>query len=88
MIGIDLGTTNSLVAVCDENGPRVLANELGEDLTPSVVAVAEDGTVLVGRAAKDRLITNPEAGRAFFKRDMGTTTTYGFGGRQWSPVEF
>jgi molecular chaperone HscC len=87
MIGIDLGTTNSLVSVCDENGPRVLANELGEDLTPSVVAVAEDGAVLVGRAAKDRLITNPEAGQAFFKRDMGTTTTYAFGGRQWSPVE-
>jgi molecular chaperone HscC len=87
MIGIDLGTTNSLVAVCDENGPRVLANELGEDLTPSIVAVAEDGTVLVGRAAKDRLITNPEAGRAFFKRDMGTTSTYAFGGRRWSPVE-
>ena len=87
MIGIDLGTTNSLVAICDENGPRVLANELGDDLTPSVVAVAEDGAVLVGRAAKDRLITHPEAGRAFFKRDMGTDATYAFGGRRWSPVE-
>jgi molecular chaperone HscC len=87
MIGIDLGTTNSLVAVCDETGPRVLANELGEDLTPSVVAIAEDGTVLVGRAARDRLISSPESGRAFFKRDMGTTTGYHFGGRRWTPVE-
>lgn len=87
MIGIDLGTTNSLVAMCDDNGPRVLANELGEDLTPSAVAVAEDGTLLVGRAARDRLITAPEAGRAFFKRDMGTNADYHFGGRRWTPVE-
>jgi len=87
MIGIDLGTTNSLVAVCDETGPRVLANELGEDLTPSVVAVAEDGTLLVGRAARDRLISAPESGRAFFKRDMGTNAGYQFGGRRWTPVE-
>ncbi|MBX7208172.1 MAG: Hsp70 family protein [Verrucomicrobiaceae bacterium] len=87
MIGIDLGTTNSLVAVMDEGGPRVLANELGEDLTPSAIAVAEDGTLLVGRAAKDRLVTAPQSGRAFFKRDMGTSATYGFGGRRWTPVE-
>ena len=87
MIGIDLGTTNSLVAVCDEGGPRILPNELGEDLTPSVVAVAEDGALLVGRAARDRLISSPESGRAFFKRDMGTTAGYQFGGRRWTPVE-
>ncbi|WP_395741020.1 Hsp70 family protein [Prosthecobacter sp.] len=87
MIGIDLGTTNSLVAVCDDTGPRVISNELGEDLTPSVVAVAEDGTILVGRAARDRLITAPDSGRAFFKRDMGTTAGYHFGGRRWTPVE-
>lgn len=87
MIGIDLGTTNSLVSVCDENGPRILPNELGQDLTPSVVAVAEDGTLLVGRAARDRLISSPESGRAFFKRDMGTTAGYQFGGRRWTPVE-
>lgn len=87
MIGIDLGTTNSLVAVMRDGAPLVLANELGEDLTPSAVAVAEDGTLLVGRAAKDRLITSPESGRAFFKRDMGTATSYRFGGRRWTPVE-
>lgn len=87
MIGIDLGTTNSLVALLRDGAPLVLANELGEDLTPSAVAVAEDGTLLVGRAAKDRLITSPESGRAFFKRDMGTATSYRFGGRRWTPVE-
>ena len=87
MIGIDLGTTNSLVAVLRDGAPLVLANELGEDLTPSAVAVAEDGTLLVGRAAKDRLITTPDSGRAFFKRDMGTAASYRFGGRRWTPVE-
>ncbi len=87
MIGIDLGTTNSLVAIMRDGQPETLKNELGEDLIPSVVAVAEDGTLLVGRAAKDRLVTSPNAGQACFKRDMGTDTTYEFGGRKWSPVE-
>ena len=87
MIGIDLGTTNSLVACLEEGKPQVLANEAGEELTPSAVAVAEDGALLVGRAAKDRLIVAPESGRAFFKRDMGMSTGYTFGGRRWTPVE-
>ncbi len=87
IVGIDLGTTNSLVAVMGEDGPQTLANEFGEHLTPSVVAMAADGTLLVGRSAKDRLVSDPAAGRAFFKRDMGTATTYRFGGRSWSPSE-
>lgn len=86
VIGIDLGTTNSLVAVFENGQPRILANELGEDLTPSVVAVAEDGQLLVGRAAKDRLVMDPSSGIACFKRDMGTPATYRFGGRSWNPV--
>lgn len=86
VIGIDLGTTNSLVAVLEEGTPRVLANELGEELTPSVVAVAEDGTLLSGRAAKDRLLTVPNSGVSCFKRDMGTTASYQFGGKSWNPV--
>ena len=87
MVGIDLGTTNSLVAHFENGEAVVLANELGETLTPSAVALAEDGMVLVGRAARDRLISAPESGRAFFKRDMGTPTTYRFGERAWTPVE-
>lgn len=86
MIGIDLGTTNSLVAHLDNGNPRILSNELGEDLIPSAVAVAEDGGLLVGRAAKDRLVSAPESGIAFFKRDMGTGATYRFGGRTWTPI--
>ncbi|MBU6180169.1 MAG: Hsp70 family protein, partial [Verrucomicrobia bacterium] len=87
MIGIDLGTTNSLVAILRDGHPMTLLNELGEDLVPSAVAVAKDGGLLVGRAAKDRLVTAPDAGRAFFKRDMGTPAVYPFGGRTWTPVE-
>ena len=86
MIGIDLGTTNSLVAVFENGEPRVLANELGEELTPSIVAAAEDGQLLVGRAAKDRLITDPSSGQACFKRDMGTAAKYRFGGKEWNPI--
>lgn len=86
MIGIDLGTTNSLVAVFEKGGPRVLANELGEELTPSVIATSEDGGFLVGRAAKDRIILDPKSGVACFKRDMGTPARYRFGGKEWNPV--
>lgn len=87
MVGIDLGTTHSLVAILTDGEPEVFTNELGEVLTPSAVAASEDGEILVGRAAKDRLVTAPEAGKAFFKRDMGTGSSYRFGGRRWSPVE-
>lgn len=87
MIGIDLGTTNSLVSVLQTEGPVVLENEMGETLVPSVVAVAEDGTVLTGRAARDRMVVAPQSGQAFFKRDMGTDREYFFGGRKWTPIE-
>lgn len=87
MIGIDLGTTHSLVSMLGDSGPVILENEFGETLTPSVVAVAEDGTILTGRAARDRLVVSPESGRAFFKRDMGTEVQYSFGGRKWNPIE-
>lgn len=72
LIGIDLGTTNSLVAVFTDEGPKLIPNSLGELLTPSAVGYAEDGTLLVGRAAKDRLLTHPQLTAARFKRYMGT----------------
>jgi len=71
----------------EDGAPRTLANEQGEDLIPSAVAVAADGELLVGRAAKDRLILSPDSGRSFFKRDMGTATSYAFGDKRWTPVE-
>lgn len=87
ILGIDLGTTNSLVARMRDGVPETLANEMGEHLTPSAVAIAEDGALLVGRPAWDRLVTAPNSGRAFFKRDMGSARTYAFGGRRWTPIE-
>lgn len=87
MIGIDLGTTNSLVAIMKDGEPEVLANELEDVLTPSAVAVAEDGELLVGRAARDRLIVDSDSGISQFKRDMGMDTRYSFGGREWTPTE-
>ncbi len=87
IIGIDLGTTNSLVSYLQDGEPIVLTNELGDDLTPSVVALASDGKPLVGRSAKDRLITDSSAGKAFFKRDMGTDVMYSIGDQEWSAIE-
>jgi len=73
ILGIDLGTTNSLVGVYDHDGPRLLTNALGELLTPSVVSIDDNGQVIVGRAARDRLVSHPTATVAAFKRLMGTS---------------
>lgn len=72
IVGIDLGTTNSLIGVYGEDGARLIANPLGELLTPSVVSVDEAGNVLVGRAARERLVSAPAETVASFKRWMGT----------------
>lgn len=87
MIGIDLGTTNSLVCVWDENGVRLLKNRLGESMTPSVVSFDPDGTVYVGKTARERLVTHPEVTFREFKRDMGTNTTYKAYGKTYKPEE-
>ena len=73
LIGIDLGTTNSAVAVWTDAGPRLLANAIGENLTPSVVGLDDDNAILIGQAARNRLVTHPERTVASFKRWMGTT---------------
>jgi molecular chaperone HscC len=70
--GIDLGTTNSLIALFDDTGPKLIPNALGEVLTPSVVGVDETGDILVGKAARERLLTHPEKTIASFKRFMGS----------------
>lgn len=79
VIGIDLGTTNSLASVYTENGVMVIPNSLGNRLTPSVVGLDDDGNVIVGDVAKERLITHPERTAAEFKRTMGTDRTYHLG---------
>lgn len=87
IIGIDLGTTNSLAAVYKDGASRLVPNAFGEYLTPSVVSIDEDGEVLVGKAAKERLITHPERTAAAFKRAMGTGRTFSLAGREFLPEE-
>src|SRR5512134_2192250 len=71
VIGIDLGTTNSVVAVMESNEPKVIANEEGGRTTPSVVAFEQNGNVLVGQQARRQAITNPENTVFSVKRFMG-----------------
>ncbi len=78
-IGIDLGTSNSLAAFWDENGPVIIPNVLGKHLTPSVISVDDNGEILVGDVAKERLITHPHVTASVFKRFMGTEKTYSLG---------
>ena len=79
LIGIDLGTTNSLVA-CFRNGKaEIIPNRLGENLTPSVVSVDSKGTVYVGRSAKERAMLHPLESASVFKRSMGTDREYKLG---------
>src|SRR5512136_436468 len=73
VIGIDLGTTNSVVAVMEGGEPAVIVNQEGGRLTPSVVAVARDGDRLVGQIAKRQAVTNPENTVFSIKRFMGRT---------------
>ena len=86
-IGIDLGTTNSLVAYWTDNGPVIIPNVLGENLTPSVISIDENGEILVGQIAKERLITHPHATVSTFKRFMGTEKMFQLGKYSFSPEE-
>ncbi len=72
VIGIDLGTTNSLGAVFRDGQVELIPNRFGSYLTPSVVSLGEGGEILVGEVAKERLVTHPKQSAASFKKDMGT----------------
>lgn len=87
IIGIDLGTTNSLAAVWQDGKSRLIPNSLGEYLTPSVVSIDEEGNVYVGKIAKERLTSHPEQTESLFKRFMGTEKKYSLGGREYRPEE-
>jgi len=84
IIGIDLGTTNSTVAVWESGEARLIPNSLGDFLTPSAVSVTDDGTILVGIAARDRQSTHPQDTATTFKRYMGTRHTTKLGGVEFS----
>ncbi|WP_289946078.1 molecular chaperone HscC [Janthinobacterium sp. SUN073] len=87
IIGIDLGTTNSLVAIWRDGKAAIIPNALGEHLTPSCVSIDDDGTVLVGRAARERLQTHPQLTAAVFKRYMGSEKKITLGTQQFRPEE-
>lgn len=84
-IGIDLGTTFSLAARMEGARPIVIPNALGETLTPSAVSIADDGSVLVGAAARARAATHPERTFRNFKRDMGTDREWVCGEHRFTP---
>lgn len=87
LIGIDLGTTNSLVSVYENGKARLVKNALGHVITPSVVGVDDDDKILVGQPAKDRLQTHPHKTIAAFKRSMGSDQTINIGSFQLNPQE-
>ncbi len=86
-IGIDLGTTNSCVAVLEGGEPTVIPNSEGGRTTPSVVAMSKTGERLVGQVAKRQAITNPENTIASVKRIMGTKDTVKMGDKEYTPQE-
>ena len=87
IVGIDLGTTHSLIGCYGDSGPQLFCNALGEYLTPSVVSVDDGGHVIVGTAASDRLISHPDLSVASFKRWMGTARETRLGTSCFRPEE-
>ncbi|MCA9520512.1 MAG: Hsp70 family protein [Myxococcales bacterium] len=88
IVGIDLGTTNSAIALFAEQGIRFFPNGLGESLTPSVVALdSRSSSLCVGRSAKDILAWKPGMAAAGFKRDIGFERKYSVGEMQLNPIE-
>ena len=86
-VGIDLGTTNSVVSVLEGGDPVVIANAEGSRTTPSVVAFAKDGEVLVGEVAKRQAITNPGRTIRSVKRHMGTSWSQDVDGKDYTAQE-
>jgi molecular chaperone HscC len=86
-IGIDLGTTNSLIAQFIDGKAVLIPNSLGEFLTPSAVSVDALGVVSVGRSAWERRVTHPAMTAVAFKRAMGTSKRFRLGTRDFLPEE-
>ena len=87
IVGIDLGTTNSLVGIWREGEVTLIPNALGHLLTPSCVSAADDGQILVGLAARERLASHPQRSAAAFKRYMGTDRLHFLGDRGYRSEE-
>jgi molecular chaperone HscC len=87
IVGIDLGTTNSLIGIYGEDGVQLVPNVLGDLLTPSAVSLDEKGQILVGRAARDRAVSHAERTAVGFKRFMGTNRQVNLRDRTFRPEE-
>ena len=87
VIGIDLGTTNSVVSVIEGGEPTVITNQEGSRLTPSVVGFSKNGERLVGQLAKRQAVSNPDRTISSIKRQMGTKYKVGIDGKDYSPEE-
>lgn len=87
IIGIDLGTTNSCVAVYEGGEPVVITNPEGSRTTPSVVAFSKTGERIIGQVAKRQAITNPDRTIMSIKREMGTNYTVEIDGKKYTPQE-
>ena len=87
IIGIDLGTTNSCVAVMEGGDPVVIPNAEGNRTTPSVVAFSKDGERMVGQVAKRQAITNPDRTISSIKREMGSDYKVTIDGKKYTPQE-
>ncbi|MFR7835710.1 MAG: Hsp70 family protein, partial [Ezakiella sp.] len=87
IIGIDLGTTNSCVAVMEGGDPTVIHNIEGNRTTPSIVAFTKEGERLVGETAKRQAVTNPERTISSIKREMGTDYKISIDGKDYTPEE-
>ncbi|HCO03151.1 MAG TPA: molecular chaperone DnaK, partial [Actinobacteria bacterium] len=87
-VGIDLGTTNSVVAVLEAGEPVVIANAEGSRITPSVVGFSKTGEILVGEVAKRQAITNPDRTVRSIKRHMGDGSwSIDIDAKKWTPQE-
>ena len=87
IIGIDLGTTNSCVAVMEGGEAAVITNAEGARTTPSVVAFSKDGERMVGQVAKRQAVTNPDRTISSIKREMGSSYRVTVDGKSYSPQE-
>jgi molecular chaperone HscC len=87
IIAIDLGTTNSLVSIWRNGKPEIIPNALNENLTPSCVGLDDDGSMLIGKAAQERLSTHPSLTAALFKRYMGSEKKIHLGSQIFRPEE-
>ncbi|MBV4418416.1 molecular chaperone HscC [Clostridium tyrobutyricum] len=87
ILGIDLGTTNSLVSYWNNEKSVIIPNVFGENLTPSVVSVDDSGQIFIGKIAKERLITHPDMTASVFKRNMGSKKLFKLGDKEFLPEE-